>query len=178
MTHPFRRALPSALPVDPPPGRRILLAALIGATLGAAVSIVVYVLPSLALISVLGAITAAGEGGPGVPTAFWVAAGVVVASLVALAALPLLRRAHLRPVWGVAFLSPFAAVALWFIIGAALEPAPSALAIIKPPLSAAGGYALSAAISTPGLPSRWAAAMACATAVLLPLALVIGMRAA
>jgi hypothetical protein len=169
MTYPFRRALPSAPPVDPPPGRRILLAALIGAALGAAVSIVAYVLPSLALISALGAI-----GG----LSLWVIAGVVMALLLPLTARPLLKRAGLRPSWGVTVLSPFAAVALWFIIAAALEPAPAATAIISPPLSAAGGYALSAAISTPGLPSRWAAAVACATAVLLPLALVVGIRAA
>jgi hypothetical protein len=50
--------------------------------------------------------------------------------------------------------------------------------IVLPPLAAAGGYALSAAVSTPGLPSRWAAAVACASAVLMPVALVVGMRAA
>ncbi|MGH3387672.1 MAG: hypothetical protein ACRDOO_02195, partial [Actinomadura sp.] len=78
---------------------------------------------------------------------------VIVPIALFFVAVPLLRKARVRPVWSVALISPLATVAL-ASCAVVLSGLDRYVALLGAPLFAAGGYALGAALTRPGLLRR------------------------
>lgn len=136
-----RQADPSA--GDLRSGQRLLRTTLIGTALGVVTCLVTAVLPLLFLDI---ALDRDGANRADVVTDVVTAAMVIVPIALFVAAVPLLRRARVRPVWGVALVSPLATVAL--ASGAvALSGLDQYVALLGAPLFAAGGYALGAVLT-------------------------------
>jgi hypothetical protein len=142
---------------------------LVGAALGAVTCLVAAVVPLFFLGIALGHER---EGWVGVVTG--IVTGVMVIAPVALAvvAVPLLRKVRVAPVWGVALISPVATGALASCV-VALSGLDRYVALLGAPVFAAGGYAMGALITMPGLQRRWSVLLAGVTAALLVLAIVI-----
>jgi integral membrane sensor domain MASE1 len=126
------------------PGRRVLRAALIGAALGAATCLVAAVLP-LFFLGI--ALDRDGASWADTVTGIVTAAMVIVPIVLFLAAVPLLRKARIRPAWAVALISPLATVAL-AAAAIALSGLDPYAALLGAPLFATGGYALGALLTT------------------------------
>jgi hypothetical protein len=130
------------------PGQRLLRTTLIGAALGAVICLVTAVLP-LFFLDI--ALDRDGAGWADVVIDVVTVAMVTVPIALFVAAVPLLRKARVRPVWGVAFVSPLATAAL--ASGAvALSGLDPYVALLGAPLFATGGYAIGALLTMPG---RW-----------------------
>ncbi|MGH3389973.1 MAG: hypothetical protein ACRDOO_13975, partial [Actinomadura sp.] len=91
------------------PGQRVLRAALVGAALGAVTCLAAAVLP-LFFLGV--ALDRDGASWADTVTDVVTAAMVIVPIALFFVAVPLLRKARVRPVWSVALISPLATVAL------------------------------------------------------------------
>jgi hypothetical protein len=153
-------------------GQRLLRTTLTGALLGAVIALAVGVLP---LFFLSAALDNDGEGWAGTATTIVTGAMAIVPISLAFAAVPLLKKARVRPLWSVALISPVATVALasFTLTLSGLEPF---AALIGAPFLAAAGYALGAMITEPRLGRRWRILLACATAALIPLTMIIGAR--